>query len=335
MNIADKFYKHPIRYSFYLFGIISVFWLEACYVFSHIEYFSWFKNLFGHLQDLEASVAPTNSYFTAVAFAGVLVTLFLQKKTISDTTESTQKQSFETILFQLIEIHITNQNEITFAGPQIPRDQKFSEAYKKLELLYQHQNKSISELKQLLDDFKMRRQAALTKEKNIQKTISKSKTERLFTLSSRKLGPSFLHSLLRAKEATEFDSQFNFYRAFFNTHKSTTTRYFRHFYHMLKHIDKNVSSGVISKTDRKHYCNIVKAQLSPHEHAVLFYNCLFFDTVLEKSNYKKLLTKFSMFDDLDPEILFDRSSPVGKIDKKAFGDDYNNFRPYLTEENNV
>ena len=60
------------------------------------------------------------------------------------------------------------------------------------------------------------------------------------------------------------------YTKFYTRFGSIIGHYFRTLYNLIKFIHK---SG-LEKTDKKFYTNLVRAQLSQHELALLFYNCL-------------------------------------------------------------
>lgn len=62
----------------------------------------------------------------------------------------------------------------------------------------------------------------------------------------------------------------NAYKIMFEDYKNDLGNYFRTLYHIVKHVDETPFDY---KTKRK-YTNIIRAQLSTYELALLFYNCL-------------------------------------------------------------
>ncbi len=79
------------------------------------------------------------------------------------------------------------------------------------------------------------------------------------------------------------------YNHFWTSYEYALGHYFRNLYRIVKWIDKNE----ISFEDKKEYIAILKAQLSPYELKLLFYNAL----NVEDKDFKDLIIKYNFFDD--------------------------------------
>jgi hypothetical protein len=79
-------------------------------------------------------------------------------------------------------------------------------------------------------------------------------------------------------------------------HRGDLGAYFRSLYHLIKFIDKSD----LSDRDRRTYTSLVRAQFSPYEHVLLFYNAL------SPFGYKKffpLVEKYALLKNLDESLL--------------------------------
>lgn len=85
------------------------------------------------------------------------------------------------------------------------------------------------------------------------------------------------------------------YYKLYESYKSDLSHYFRTLYHIIKFVD---SSDIENK---KQYISVTRAQLSSHEQAILFYNCLH-PHGIEK--FKPLIEKYALFKNLDRELIF-------------------------------
>lgn len=84
------------------------------------------------------------------------------------------------------------------------------------------------------------------------------------------------------------------YREFFNRYQSLVGHYFRNLYQILKFVS---SSDIENKL---FYTNLLRAQLSSDEQALLFYNCL---SELGEERFKPLIERFAFLESLDRSLL--------------------------------
>jgi len=96
-------------------------------------------------------------------------------------------------------------------------------------------------------------------------------------------------------EELPIDQAIEFYMEMYHSNQADLGHYFRNLYHILKLL-KN--ENVIS--DKKKYSNLLRAQLSSYELAILFYNCLG-DYGYEK--FYPLIEQFDFLKNLDRDLL--------------------------------
>lgn len=115
-------------------------------------------------------------------------------------------------------------------------------------------------------------------------------------------------ALINPKTAT-LNETFKGYNLFFEKNQNNLGHYFRNLYHIIKYIDK---SEVLNK---KTYTNFVRAQLSSHELALIFYNCL---TENGSDKFKPLVEEYSLLKNMNTGLVFN-SAHLEEYDKKAYG----------------
>ena len=87
------------------------------------------------------------------------------------------------------------------------------------------------------------------------------------------------------------------------------SHYFRSLYHIFKFI------SLSEFQDKQFYANLVVAQLSSYELALLFYNCL---TSYGNEKFKPLIEQFGVLENLDTNLAL-AGSHLERYDKSAFG----------------
>lgn len=302
------------------FCVGNFFWAGVSYAYSHIDRLYYLNYMFGHLRNLENSFAPASSLFAALAMGGLALTIILQRKAISNETRSVKRQSFESVFFQLINIHNANHEWIDLSG-DIPVQKRVERVYQILKKSYEYWNMDKDSLDELLKNDRASR-VGFRSASGDSGGIVKLKIKVPFV--------GLANKTVYFKNKCNTVEDVMFYQAFHDVYGEKMTRYFRHFFHMLKHIDNGYKNRVIGDEDKVHFCNIVKSTLTHKEQGLLFYNALFFAQVLNKPKYKEMLSDFSMFDDMNPKILFDEKA-VGKYPSRAFGKDSPRFVKYIEE----
>lgn len=99
------------------------------------------------------------------------------------------------------------------------------------------------------------------------------------------------------------------YKAFYNEYHNSFSHYFRNLYHIFKYI---FSSTEISDNEKKFYAAIIRAQLSPDELFLIFYNSLI--EYLGYPNFLFLIKEFEILENFDSsDIPFNN---MGVFDEK-------------------
>ena len=97
----------------------------------------------------------------------------------------------------------------------------------------------------------------------------------------------------------------------YNTRQDKVSNYFRTLYHIVNFIDKST----ISDEDKKRYAAFIRAQLTPSELQILFYNCM--TPFGEK--FKPLIEKYHLFNNLSVKSLVENESIVKFYHYSAYG----------------
>ncbi|TAK61666.1 MAG: hypothetical protein EPO24_05635 [Bacteroidetes bacterium] len=218
-----------------------------------------------------------NALFAGLAFAGVIVTIYLQSKELKlqrQELEDTRKeikgqkeqleiqnktlllQNFENKFFQLLSLHHQIVNSIdlpdgvTHGNPTFLKGRDcFKKMYNEYERRYQEYYLQHSK------DYH-----------SLEELINKS------------------------------------YLNFFNKYQLDIGHYFRNLYHIIKFIDKNPEIS-----DKEFYTSLVRAQLSTYELALLFYNCL---SELGNKKFKPLIVTYHLLKNLQTDVIIDYTMPT-------------------------
>jgi len=218
------------------------------------------------------------SIFSAFAFAAVIHNNITQKKTIEKTQEFSNKQS-EFLNIQTI--YLNNQTEFLNKQNEFIRVQKFESSLFQMLTLFQS----------IIEDIDL-------SGKNSRKGRDCFKlfySDLDYEFKNSKLyatGPSFMNGA----EINEFKDLFSeVYHAFYLVKQQDLGHYFRFLYNIFKYIH---DSGLSDK-EMKVYGNIVRAQLSNYELAILFYNCIY----IEGRKFEKYAIQFQLFDNMPDGLL--------------------------------
>ena len=85
------------------------------------------------------------------------------------------------------------------------------------------------------------------------------------------------------------------YDIFFKKYQNNLGHYFRNLYHIIKFVDKSEIDN------KKRYTNFVRAQLSSHELALIFYNCL---SVYGSEMFKPYIERYSLLKNMNKDLIF-------------------------------
>lgn len=100
-----------------------------------------------------------------------------------------------------------------------------------------------------------------------------------------------------SRGATQNEPQLEAYRMLQVEHNDVLGHYFRHLYQILNHIDHFKIAGLqVDFNTRKRYSNILRAQLSSHELAVLLLNCS--HQMVDDGSFKEKVIRYELLEHL-------------------------------------
>ncbi len=222
--------------------------------------------------------------FSGLAFAGLIVTILLQREDLNVqreelelTREEIKKQSFEGTFFQMLRLHndILNSIDLQWSDDSGTRTKSGRDCF-------------VSFFKRLREEYKS-----------------------VFVKSNKIDGPLPYNVLFEAqinKKSNEAEIIESAYRYFWAEHKVELGHYFRYLFNVFKFVkDSDIE-------DKEKYTGIVKAQLSDQELALLFYNCL---TEHGRDNFYPMVNDYHLIDNMPSSLLFNKYH-VGFYEKRAY-----------------
>lgn len=262
-----------------------------------------------------------NALFSALAFAGIIFTILLQKRELKlqreeleetrgefiKQNETLQKQRFENTFFQLLSLH----NEIVdklkikpIDGETYEKREFFVGAVKDLKYRSTCEYFKFSALTKLeskeVNDFKGNREL----QHDFFHKLEKDEIKNLQGLTNQDI-ENFISEPIENKEEilkTE-------YERFFHRYQYNLGHYFRNLYHIFKYVHK---TDLIGDKEKQFYCNIVRAQLSTDELVLIFYNSMtpinyYSDKPnLGYPNFKYLIDQYDILQNMNSRLLLDR-----------------------------
>lgn len=218
-----------------------------------------------------------NALFSGLAFAGLIYAIYLQRNELK----------LQRLELKQTRIELKGQKEQLKAQNETFLKQNFDSAF--FQLLRFH-NDLLSSIDLVLS---VKRQIIVTGRdcfKNFHKMFGS-------------------HYIANADKKTGHERVNTSYMNFYKNHQSDLGHYFRNLYNIIKFIENS------STEDKQMYANLVRAQLSSYEHALLFYNGLS-DLGCEK--FKPLIEKYALLKNIPDDVLLDQHHKE-LYDKKAFG----------------
>ena len=281
------------RLPFILLIVVIVLWCAGGLAF---QFSLWpFAGMFGPTSDLQNVFSPVGALFSGVAVWGAIYTIYIQ-------TVMTTRQQFESVFFNLLNIHNENKRNLRFpltleggeSEKNIIGDEAFLRYYRLLKKIHGYVFRaSASEGAQypgigqeILED--------------INDNLGHSKDESM---------------IVKLKDKELFRLTYDIYTQYTDSYYSN---YARHIYHTLKYVCDNASAV----KDKRIYIRMLRAQLSIHEAALLYYRAITSEDKrngTNKSKYQELIERTSFLHLLcdDMSMLFDNGL-AGQMDDSAF-----------------
>ena len=248
-------------------SFVLAFWV-ASFAWIYLCVGNW--EVRGQLGDMFGAV---NSLFSGLAFAGLIVTLILQRKDLNLQRESIQ-QTNEQLGIQAREFEIQN---------KMAKQEQFRNTF--FELLRMLQT-IVAELKVNVEE--LHKDIRLVHGKTIFEVLF---TERDFTY----IGESHLRFFSIAQKARD---EKNYEYISDPKRFSFLFHYFRFVYRIIKYVDETDVLNTIE--ERYQYVAFLRSTLSNYEVAAIFYNCL---SRNGREKFKPLVEKYALFDNIDDKIL--------------------------------
>ncbi len=206
-----------------------------------------------------------------LSFVALLITIQIQHKELSETSETLKLQNFETTFFNMINLH----NEIIKNLLLIKLNKK--------RMTINGEDRAVYAIGD----------TAVEVEED-QVYSGKRVLSKLFEILN-----IFIRDCINSNQS---DPK-NLYRAFLLEFHEIIDHYFRNIYHILKFIDKDQN---LEK--KKFYTNILRAQLSNYELALILMNSLYYDD--DEKKLFKLLVKYEFMEPLNIVLLTEDDSPI-------------------------
>jgi len=250
-----------------LFAIVFFLWISTLLllylIFDSIESRGLFGDQFGSI----------NALFSGLAFAGIILTIYLQKRELALQREELVLQREELVLTRK---EIKGQKEQLEAQNKTLRHQNFENTFFQLLGLYN----------QIVEGMKFG-QPATTGRDCLQFWYVQIRD---YHNDSRRQDQ---HQNLSAREYAN-----EVYKVFKDNFQNYVGHYFRTLYNIFKFVH---NSDVEDKTL---YTNLIRAQLSSYELALIFYNCL---SSLGKDNFKPLVEEFGVLKHIEQRLILNAS----------------------------
>ena len=262
-----------------------------------------------------------NALFSGLAFAGIIFTIFLQKRELTlqreeieetrkefiQQNETLKKQRFENTFFQMLRLHndIVDKLKIKAVdGETYTNREFFLGAIKDFKYRSTCEYFKYSALIKLdtpeIAQFKANREAT----HGFYQKLEKEELSNLQGLSNIDI-ENFISEPITNKE----DNIKKEYENFFHRVQYNLGHYFRNLYHIYKYV---YITELIEPNEKQFYCNIVRAQLSTDELVLIFYNSItpinyYSDSPnLGYPNFRYLIDKYDILQNMNSRLLLDK-----------------------------
>jgi hypothetical protein len=301
-KIADK----PISWI-----VTSLFIIGLCFIYIpySITHYSWGYSFDSEAKDIGTTISGLVS--PLLAFVGVILTFaafYVQYKANLKQNENFSLQLFETKFFDLLKMHRENVNEMSIGSKTDRRvfvilRYEFQDIF---DIVKSHLPEKVNDEIRAISDISflfLFFGVGKTTSPMVKEISAKYKVDdKIVKINSE------LEKKQRSKVKTEHLSKIKFGTEIyfpFNGHQSRLAHYFRHLYQTMKFIE---SDKLLKFEQKKYYAKVLRAQLSTHELAILFYNSLSsigmkwkvkeWESPTDKTKKMDLITKYEILKNL-------------------------------------
>lgn len=258
-----------------------------------------------------------NALFSGFAFAGIIFTIFLQRRDLRETRDAMSHERFDNTFFQLLSVHISITEKVMARGAT--SRQAFEGFNERLKLSDSDfpvfcalQKLTRDQVRKIIDD------KVVTKE--LYGALEDADVTNL--TESLKSGVGAFNNFLDDTQAMHEMKIKAAYIAAANYYIDYFSHYFRNLYHILKFID---DSKAISGLEKERYSRFVRSQLSDAELVALFYNSIAPIELPGRVNMElghpkmgQLLRRFDVLQNMSPRSLihpihksiYEKNNPV-------------------------
>lgn len=240
-----------------------------------------------------------NALFSGLAFAGIILTLLLQRRELSQSRSELSHQQFDNAFFNLLRLHIDITSKISYSGEN---------GRKAFVALYERIKVSNPDFSAYLALQKIQKERIRALRDN--PVVDSVQYPELLTSDITNLTMSLTGGLRAIDGYLDEDLEMHeriiaeAYGKVASQAIDDFAHYYRNLYHILRFIDK---SKLISVGEKKEYSKFVRAQLSDVELVTIFYNSLTSFAVLGRDNVElgfpkmtKLLKKYDLLQSMNP-----------------------------------
>lgn len=240
-----------------------------------------------------------NALFSGLAFAGIILTLLLQRKDLAATRSAMGYERFDNTFFQLLKLHIDITSKLYVGGRE--GRETFAVLNEKLKAADPDffpfgalQKLHAEEVRRIIDE----------------RAVDKLTYPRLEDADVSNLVGALSQGIGAFNNYLDPSLEMHTRRIIAAYRKACTnlidefSHYFRNLYHILKFIDE---SHLIEDLDRNRYSKFLRAQLSEVELIAIFYNCIGEinlpgreDMELGYPKMAKLVDKYDLLQNMNP-----------------------------------
>ncbi|WP_295748369.1 putative phage abortive infection protein [Undibacterium sp.] len=308
-RIINRYYRFILEILIFALTFYCVFW-----IWSYSS--EWINRTIPSNVGLESASAlraffgekfgAVNALFSGLAFAGIILTLLLQRRDLSETRRATDTEQFNDTFFKLLGLHISITEKLTCSSQSLGREsfKVFNEYLKQSDpefvIFSALQKLKKEEIRRIMDrqteDIDPALHPSLEKADiaNIQESIKHG----ISTINNFLDDDLVMHERKIKEVYTKVASQ----------RIDDFSHYFRNLYNIIKFMDE---SKLISSEEKRQYSRIVRAQLSDVELVAIFYNSLTKielpgrpEMELGYPKMNKLLAKYDILQNMSPRSVF-------------------------------
>lgn len=222
-----------------------------------------------------------NALFSGLAFAGIIYAVLLQRKELQ-----LQRRELELTRAELEgqKLQLATQNETL-------RKQNFEDTF--FQLLRLHND--------ILNAIDLTRKSG--------PAIDTTRGRDCIKVFYQRFKSDFAKHKEMSQTGSELERINAAYKDFSRENLSEIGHYFRTLYNIVKFVDRS------NVADKRFYTNLIRAQLSSYELALLFYNCL---SDLGREKFKPLVEEYSLLKNLPKGLLLNQQSHAPLFNEKAY-----------------